>query len=117
MRTRHKTQSSHACRIQLRIDGMIVPVGCIGSGDAINTLAISSMMPFEITSEETDQSPNGKLTPTMVGTAAQITENLVRYKEAGMTMPMLWPPFAGTPTAKTIDDLRQLKEDIMPQVV
>ena len=33
-----------------------------------------------------------------------------------MTMPMLWPPFAGTPTSKTIDDLRQLTEDIMPQV-
>ena len=34
----------------------------IGSGEAINTLEISSMMPFEITAEETDQSPNGKLT-------------------------------------------------------
>jgi FMNH2-dependent dimethyl sulfone monooxygenase len=88
----------------------------IGGGEAINTLEISSMMPFEITAEETDQSPNGKLTPTMVGTAQQITENLIKYKEAGMTMPMLWPPFAGTPTTKTIDDLRQLKEDIMPQV-
>ena len=52
----------------------------------------------------------------MVGTAAQIADNLNRYKEAGMTMPMLWPPFSGTPTAKTIDDLRQLKADIMPQV-
>ena len=88
----------------------------IGNGDAINTLEISSMMPFEITAEETDQSPNGKLTPTMVGTASQITDNLARYKEAGMTMPMLWPPFAGTPTAKTIEDLQQLKEDIMPQI-
>lgn len=88
----------------------------IGSGDAINSLEISSMMPFEITAEETDQTENGKLTPTMVGTAQQITDNLIKYKEAGMTMPMLWPPFAGTPTAKTINDLRQLKEDIMPQI-
>ena len=88
----------------------------LGSGDAINSLEISSMMPFAITDEETDQSPNGKLTPTMVGTANQITDNLNKYKEAGMTMPMLWPPFSGTPTAKTIDDLHQLKEDIMPQV-
>ena len=87
----------------------------IGS-DALKTLEISSMMPFEITAEETDQTPNGKLTPTMVGTASQIADNLNAYKEAGMTMPMLWPPFAGTPTEKTIDDLRQLKEDIMPQV-
>ena len=74
------------------------------------------MMPFEITSEETDQTPNGKLTPTMVGTAAQITENLMRYNEAGMTMPMLWPPFSGTPTEKTIDDLRQLKTEILPNI-
>lgn len=89
----------------------------IGSGEAIETLEISSMMPFEITKEETDQTPNRKLTPTMVGTAEQIANNLSRYKEAGMTMPMLWPPFSGTPTSKTIDDLRQLKEDILPQIV
>ena len=74
------------------------------------------MMPFEITKEETDQTPNGKLTPTMVGTADQITGNLRKYKEAGMTMPMLWPPFSGTPTQKTIDDMRQLKHDILPNI-
>jgi FMNH2-dependent dimethyl sulfone monooxygenase len=88
----------------------------IGSGDVINTLEFSSMMPFEITKDATDQTPAGKLTPTMVGTVAQITDNLGRYKEAGMTMPMLWPPFSGTPTAKTIDDMRCLKEDIMPKI-
>jgi len=88
----------------------------IGSAQSIDRLEISSMMPFEITREETDQTPNGKLTPTMVGTASQITDNLNRYKEAGMTMPMLWPPFSGTPTEKTIDDLRQLREDILPQI-
>ncbi len=88
----------------------------IDSSQSVDKLEISSMMPFEITREETDQTPNGKLTPTMVGTAAQITENLHRYKEAGMTMPMLWPPFAGTPTSKTIEDLHQLKEDIMPNI-
>ncbi|MFT4562668.1 MAG: FMNH2-dependent dimethyl sulfone monooxygenase [Gammaproteobacteria bacterium] len=88
----------------------------IGSGQSIDTLEISSMMPFEITKQETDQTPNGKLTPTMVGTAQQITDNLNQYKEAGMTMPMLWPPFSGTPTEKTIDDMRQLKEDILPKI-
>lgn len=88
----------------------------INSPQTIDKLDISSMMPFEITREETDQTPNGKLTPTMVGTAAQITENLISYKEAGMTMPMLWPPFSGTPTSKTIEDLHQLKEDIMPNI-
>ena len=88
----------------------------LGSGQSIDKLEISSMMPFEITKEATDQTPNGKLTPTMVGTAAQITDNLNAYKQAGMTMPMLWPPFSGTPTEKTIDDMKQLKEDIMPNV-
>ena len=88
----------------------------IESPQTVDKLEISSMMPFEITKEETDQTPNGKLTPTMVGTAEQITDNLRKYKEAGMTMPMLWPPFSGTPTEKTIDDLRQLKHDILPNV-
>jgi alkanesulfonate monooxygenase SsuD/methylene tetrahydromethanopterin reductase-like flavin-dependent oxidoreductase (luciferase family) len=88
----------------------------IGSLHTMDNLEISSMMPFEITTEETDQTPNGKLTPTMVGTTDQITDNLRQYKEAGMTMPMLWPPFSGTPTEKTIDDLRQLKEEILPNI-
>lgn len=89
----------------------------IDGGHSVNDLEISSMMPFEITKEETDQTPNGKLTPTMVGTADQITTNLLKYKEAGMTMPMLWPPFSGTPTEKTIEDLHRLKSDIMPKIM
>ena len=44
------------------------------------------------------------------------TDNLKRYKEAGLTLPLLWPPFRGVPTAKTIVDLRRLKEDILPKV-
>jgi hypothetical protein len=31
-------------------------------------------------------------------------------------MPLLWPPFSGTPTEKTIDDMRQLKEEILPKI-
>ena len=27
-------------------------------------------------------------------------------------MPLLWPPFADVPVAKTLDDLKRLKEDI-----
>ena len=41
---------------------------------------------------------------------------LKRYKEAGLTMPLLWPPFTDVPVAKTLDDLKRLKEDIMPKV-
>ena len=83
---------------------------------SIDDVEICSMLPFEITREATDQTPRGKLTPTMVGTAGQITENLKQYKEAGMTMPLLWPPFSGTPTAKTITDMRRLVHDILPNI-
>lgn len=88
----------------------------LGSTHAIDGLEISSMLPFEITRDKTDQTPRGKLTPTLVGTADQITDNLKRYRDAGMTMPLLWPPFSGTPTAKTIVDMRRLVHDILPKV-
>jgi alkanesulfonate monooxygenase SsuD/methylene tetrahydromethanopterin reductase-like flavin-dependent oxidoreductase (luciferase family) len=88
----------------------------IGSTQAIEGLEIASMLPFEITRDKTDQTPRGKLTPTLVGTAEQITDNLKRYREAGLTLPLLWPPFSGTPTAKTIVDLRRLVHDILPKV-
>jgi len=51
-----------------------------------------------------------------VGSAAQVTDMLKRYREAGMTMPLLWPPFQDVPVAKTLDDLKRLKEEIMPKV-
>jgi alkanesulfonate monooxygenase SsuD/methylene tetrahydromethanopterin reductase-like flavin-dependent oxidoreductase (luciferase family) len=75
-----------------------------------------SMIWFVITDEETDQTPNGKLSNLLVGTAGQIADNLKRYKDAGMTMPLLWPPFSGVPVSKTLDDLKRLREEIMPQV-
>ena len=74
------------------------------------------MIWFIITDEETDQTPQGKGSNLMVGTAAQITDNLKRYKEAGLTMPLLWPPFADVPVSKTLDDLKRLKEEIMPKI-
>ena len=79
-------------------------------------LEICSMIWFVITDEETDQTPPGKGTNLLAGTAAQITDNLKRYKEAGLTMPLLWPPFADVPVSKTLDDLKRLKEEIMPKV-
>ena len=48
--------------------------------------------------------------------AAQITDTLKRYQESGLTMPLLWPPFQDVPVAKTLDDLKRLKEEIMPKV-
>jgi alkanesulfonate monooxygenase SsuD/methylene tetrahydromethanopterin reductase-like flavin-dependent oxidoreductase (luciferase family) len=88
----------------------------IGRPHAIDALEICSMLPFEITRDKTDQTSRGKLTPNLVGTAEQITDNLKRYRDAGMTMPLLWPPFSGTPTAKTITDMRRLVHDILPKV-
>jgi alkanesulfonate monooxygenase SsuD/methylene tetrahydromethanopterin reductase-like flavin-dependent oxidoreductase (luciferase family) len=82
----------------------------------IDDLEISSMLWFVITDQEADQTPNGKLTNLMVGTVGQITDNLKRYKEAGLTMPLLWPPFQDVPVSKTLDDLKRLKEEIMPKV-
>ena len=88
----------------------------IGSANSIDDLEITSMIPFDITREKTDQSDKGKLTSNLVGTVDQITDNLKRYRDAGMTMPLLWPPFSGVPTAKTIVDMRRLVHDIMPKV-
>jgi len=88
----------------------------LGSPRSVDDLEIASMLWFDITSEKTDQTPKGKLTPSMTGTVQQITDNLKRYKEAGLTLPLLWPPFTGVPTAKTLVDLRRLREDILPKI-
>jgi len=83
---------------------------------SVDDLEISSMCWFAITDEPTDQTDNGKTSNILVGTADQVTQNLIDLKAAGMTMPLIWPPFADVPTAKTLEDLRQLQEEIMPKV-
>jgi alkanesulfonate monooxygenase SsuD/methylene tetrahydromethanopterin reductase-like flavin-dependent oxidoreductase (luciferase family) len=75
-----------------------------------------SMIWFVITDEPMDQTPAGKASNLLVGNAQQIEDILKRYKEAGMTMPLLWPPFRDVPTSKTLDDLKRLTEEIMPKV-
>jgi alkanesulfonate monooxygenase SsuD/methylene tetrahydromethanopterin reductase-like flavin-dependent oxidoreductase (luciferase family) len=75
-----------------------------------------SMIWFVITDVDMDQTPAGKGTNLLVGSAGQITDILKRYKEAGMDMPLLWPPFADVPVAKTMDDMKRLVEEIMPKV-
>jgi len=75
-----------------------------------------SMIWFTITDAPTDQANNGKLSNLLVGTAEQVTDNLKRYRDAGMNMPLLWPPFTGVPVSKTLDDLKRLAEEIMPKV-
>jgi dimethylsulfone monooxygenase len=85
-------------------------------GRSVDEIEMSSMIWFVITDEDADQSPAGKGTNLLVGSEKQITEMLKRYQEAGLTMPMLWPPFQDVPVAKTLDDLKRLKQDIMPKV-
>jgi alkanesulfonate monooxygenase SsuD/methylene tetrahydromethanopterin reductase-like flavin-dependent oxidoreductase (luciferase family) len=75
-----------------------------------------SMIWFVITDVDMDQTPAGKGTNLLAGSKRQITDILKRYKEAGMTMPLLWPPFNDVPTAKTMADMRTLAEEIMPEV-
>ncbi|MDN5893708.1 MAG: LLM class flavin-dependent oxidoreductase [Nocardioides sp.] len=83
---------------------------------SIDDIDISSMIWFTITDEKVDQTMNGKTSNLLVGTADQITDMLKRYSEAGLTMPLLWPPFQDVPVSKTLDDLKCLKEEIMPKV-
>jgi alkanesulfonate monooxygenase SsuD/methylene tetrahydromethanopterin reductase-like flavin-dependent oxidoreductase (luciferase family) len=85
-------------------------------GRSIDDIEVSSMIWFVITDQEMDQTPAGRATNLLAGTADQVTEMLKRYKEAGLTMPLLWPPFQDVPVSKTLDDLKRLKEDIMPKV-
>jgi alkanesulfonate monooxygenase SsuD/methylene tetrahydromethanopterin reductase-like flavin-dependent oxidoreductase (luciferase family) len=91
-------------------------LGELGSSRSIDDLEICSMIWFVITDEKTDQTPQGKASNLMVGTAAQITDILKRYREAGLTMPLLWPPFQDVPVSKTLDDMKRLKQEIMPKV-
>ena len=88
----------------------------LGSARTIDDLEICSMIWFVITDEPTDQTPAGKATNLLAGTASQIADTLKRYREVGLTMPLLWPPFSGVPVSKTLDDLKRLKQEIMPQV-
>ena len=88
----------------------------LGKPDAMDGLELCSMYWFVITDEESDQADAGKASNVLIGTAAQIADNLKRLKEAGLTMPLIWPPFTDVPVSKTLDDLKQLKEEIMPKV-
>ena len=88
----------------------------LGSDRSVDDLEISSMIWTVITDTEVDQSDNGKATNLLAGTAGQITDRLKAYKEAGLTMPLIWPPFADVPVSKTLDDLKRLKEEILPKV-
>ena len=88
----------------------------IGSPKRSKDLEICSMIWTVITDEETDQTDNGVPSNLLVGTEKQLTDRLKAYKEAGLTMPLIWPPFTDVPVSKTLDDLKRIKNDIMPKV-
>ena len=56
----------------------------------------------------------------MIETVMQLSQLYIhllkRLKEAGLTMLLIWPPFQDVPVSKTLDDLKRLKEEIMPKV-
>ena len=91
-------------------------LGKLESSRSIDDLDIGSMIWYTITDQETDQAPAGKGSNLLVGTAAQVTDNLKRLKEAGLNLLLIWPPFADVPVSKTLDDLKRLKQEIMPKV-
>ena len=86
------------------------------SASSIDDVEIASMIWFVITDQDDgpDAGGQGHQHPGRLGGADH--RQLKRYQEAGLSMPLLWPPFADVPVAKTLDDLRRLKEDIMPKV-
>ncbi|HMM75474.1 MAG TPA: LLM class flavin-dependent oxidoreductase [Gammaproteobacteria bacterium] len=88
----------------------------LGSPKAIDGLELASQFPFQITKEKTDQTPRGKMSSNLVGTAAQITDNLKRYRDAGLTMALFWPPFSGVTSAESIDHLKRLRQEIWPKI-
>ena len=90
-------------------------LGELGRGFPEN-FDMCSMIWFVITDEPMDQTSAGKVTNLLAGNAQQIEDRLKAYKEAGLTMPLLWPPFRDVPTSKTLDDLKRLAEEIMPKV-
>jgi alkanesulfonate monooxygenase SsuD/methylene tetrahydromethanopterin reductase-like flavin-dependent oxidoreductase (luciferase family) len=91
-------------------------LGELDTDRTVDDLEIASMIWFVITDQEMDQTPMGKGTNLLAGTAAQITDMLKRYQDAGMTMALLWPPFQDVPVAKTLDDMKRLKEEILPKI-
>ncbi len=96
--------------------------GIAGELDALDTdrtiddLGIATMIWTVITDVDMDQTPAGKASNLLVGSERQVTDMLKHYREAGLTTLLLWPPFADVPTAKTMDDMKRLKNDILPKI-
>lgn len=96
--------------------GMQRELDALDTSRTVDDLDVCSMIWTVITDVDMDQTPAGKATNLLVGSERQVTDMLKRYQEAGLTKVLLWPPFADVPTAKTLDDMLRLRNDIMPKV-
>ena len=96
--------------------GIAQELDALDTARTVDDLDICSMIWTVITDVDMDQTPAGKASNLLVGSERQVTDQLKRYQEAGLTKLLLWPPFADVPTAKTMDDMKRLKEEIMPKV-
>ncbi|MGU3432492.1 LLM class flavin-dependent oxidoreductase [Actinomycetes bacterium M1A6_2h] len=96
--------------------GIAAELDALDTSRTVDDLDIASMIWTVITDVDMDQTPAGKATNLLVGSERQVTDMLKRYREAGLTKLLVWPPFADVPTPKTMDDMKRLKNDIMPKV-
>lgn len=96
--------------------GVAHELDALDTGRTVDDLEICTMIWTVITDVDMDQTPAGKGTNLLVGSARQVTDMLKRYQEAGLTKLLIWPPFQDVPVAKTLDDMKRIKEEIMPKV-
>jgi alkanesulfonate monooxygenase SsuD/methylene tetrahydromethanopterin reductase-like flavin-dependent oxidoreductase (luciferase family) len=97
-------------------DGIATELADLDTPRTVDDLDIASMIWTVITDVDMDDTPAGKATNLLVGSERQVTDMLKRYREAGLTKLLVWPPFADVPTAKSMDDMKRLKNDILPKI-
>ncbi len=96
--------------------GIATELDALDTPRTVDDLDIASMIWTVITDVDMDDTPAGKATNLLVGSERQVTDMLKRYREAGLTKLLMWPPFADVPTEKSMDDMKRLKNDILPKI-
>jgi alkanesulfonate monooxygenase SsuD/methylene tetrahydromethanopterin reductase-like flavin-dependent oxidoreductase (luciferase family) len=96
--------------------GIATELDALDTSRTVDDLDIASMIWTVITDVDMDDTPAGKATNLLVGSERQVTDMLKRYREAGLTKLLMWPPFADVPTEKSMDDMKRLKNDILPKI-
>lgn len=96
--------------------GIATELDALDTSRTVDDLDIASMIWTVITDVDMDDTPAGKATNLLVGSERQVTDMLKRYREAGLTKLLMWPPFADVPTEKSMDDMKRLRNDILPKI-